>query len=146
MGRQSLSGSDNTWIYWLIGILLFLGLMAWLGLHKPKRQREFDSWLQKHYDGLQKEAQDKLMELRSERRGKPQYPGNWQAVSAGIHRRQPTCEVCGGNTRHVHHRVYRRHSRHQPGDLIALCDMCHYWIHPRREMTLEAFNQYRQGG
>jgi len=45
MGKQSrsgLSGSDNTWIYWLIGILLFLGLMAWL-LRKPKKWREAGS-------------------------------------------------------------------------------------------------------
>lgn len=75
--------SDIALFGWLIGILLFLGLLTWWGLHKPKKQRQFEDWLQEHYDGLQKEAQNKLIELRDERRGKPQYPGNWREVSAG---------------------------------------------------------------
>ncbi len=136
--------SDIALFVWLIGVLIFLGLLTWWGLHTPKKRRQFEDWLQEHYGGLQKEAQDKLTELRSERRGKPKYPGNWREVSAGIRRRQPTCEVCGGDTRHVHHKRYRAYGRHVPGDLIALCDMCHYWIHPETTMTKAAFERERK--
>ncbi len=156
------AGDDNAWIYWLIGILAFLAILRWLARHKPKphrkyqqRDREHQRWLQKHrgswqnnpyqqwlqeYEkGLPKDSQTKLTGLRSERRGKPYYPQNWRAISAAMRRRQTHCEVCGAPSEHVHHRQYRESGSYEPGDLIVLCSMCHYCIHPGSDMSQEAF-------
>ncbi len=158
MGRQSLSGSNNAWLYWLIGILLFLGLLTWWGLHKPKKQRQTESqqwlekhldrsipnnpyqqWLQKHIDGLPEDMRVKLIELRQEQRGKPIYPQNWRATSTEMRRKQTNCEVCGALSEHVHHRKYSKFGIYELGDLIVLCAMCHYWIHPHANMSQEAY-------
>ena len=129
------------WIYWSLGILILISILVAVALRKTKKARSRETWLHQHYTSLPKKAKKKLIKLRNERRGKPRYPRKWQEISARIRRERPACEVCGSKTKHVHHRRYRRFGSNKPGDLIAVCEMCHYFIHPHGNMTREAFKQ-----
>ncbi len=156
-------GNDNAWIYWLVGILVFLPILRWLARHKPKprrkyqkRDRENERWLKKHrvsrpnnpyqewlqeyIESLPKDARVKLMELRHEGHiGRVYYPHNWGAISTAMRRKQTICEVCGASSEHVHHRNYRESGDYKEGDLVVLCSMCHYCVHPYSEMSQEAY-------
>lgn len=132
------------WGYCILTILTALFILA-LALRKPRSKRNLDAWLNQYHRKLPKRAQKKLIKLRSERRKRPRYPRNWPKTSKGIRKERPKCEVCGNKTKHIHHRRYRRFGRDRKKDLIALCDMCHYFIHPRTDMARGAFKRHRKG-
>lgn len=135
-----------TWIYWLVGILLFLGILVTVFLRDWKAEKGLNDWLDQHFQSLSQKQQRELTKLRDGyRSSRPRYGRSWPETSQRIRKQRPRCEVCGAASRHVHHKRYRRF-RDRPGDLIALCDMCHYWIHPRTNMTREAFNQTTKRG
>jgi len=142
--RQMWERIPQEWGYW-VPIILTVSLILALALRKPKSKRSLDVWLNQYHRKLPRRARKKLIKLRSERRRPPRYPRNWSTVSADLRRKRPRCEVCGNKTKHIHHRRYRRLGRDRKSDLVALCDMCHYFIHPRTDMTRGAFERHRKG-
>ncbi len=130
-------------LYWFFP-LLFVIIVTITVILGGKRARNVEDWLDQHYSRLPKRAQKKLLGLRNERRGRPRYSQRWSDISANMRKRRPNCEICNAPTRHMHHRRYRRFGRDKPRDLMALCDMCHYFIHPGTGMTRKAFKEYKE--
>ena len=138
-------GGGARWMYWTLILLVLLLILIEIRRRRVKRKRNLNAWLDEHYKTLPRKAQRHLFELREEYKPKrsPRYGRKWSQISKEIRRQRPNCEVCNTPTRHVHHKRYRKIRKDRQGDLVALCDMCHYFIHPRAIMTREAFNRYR---
>ncbi len=133
------------WVYQM-AILIFIAIIVIIVEYIRKReQQDIEDWLNQHFTSLPKKAQEKLLELRSEKRGKPRYPNNWEKISAEIRGKRPSCGVCGRRTSHIHHRKYRLFRTYKPDELIALCYMCHYFVHPRGSMTRDAYRKHKSG-
>lgn len=140
------------WVYQM-AILIFIAIIVIIVAiyqekaerNRKREQQNIEGWLSRHFECLPKQAQEKLLDLRSEKRGKPRYPTNWKKISTEIRGKRPSCEVCGRRTSHIHHRKYRLFRTYKPDDLIALCCMCHYFVHPRGSMTRDAYRQHNQG-
>jgi hypothetical protein len=107
-------------------------------------------WLYQHFARLTVDQRKHLARLRDEYRKFPhadqraEYGPTWEMDSRAIRSLRPFCQVCGSKSEHVHHRHYKA-SQPGPVHVVALCAMCHYFIHPRTNMTGEAFKKYRQG-
>jgi len=107
-------------------------------------------WLYDHFASLTVDQQKHLARLRDEYKRFPhadqrtEYGETWEIDSRKIRTQRPFCEVCGRRSEHVHHRHYRS-SQPDAVDVVSLCVMCHYFIHPRVSMTRDAFERYKQG-
>ena len=107
-------------------------------------------WLYQHFARLTVDQRKHLARLRDEYRKFPhadqraEYGPTWEMDSRAIRSLRPFCQVCGRKSEHVHHRHYRT-SQPDPVHVVALCALCHYFIHPRTNMTEEAFKRYRRG-
>ena len=130
------------WALWLAGILIFVLIIVLITRRNMKAGRKLNNWLDEHFRTLSPKQQKALKKLRNKYRPgqRPRYGRNWPEKSQKIRKDRPKCEICGARTRHVHHKRYRRF-RDRPRDLIALCNRCHYYIHPRSPMTKEAFER-----
>lgn len=133
------------WVYQITVGLIVVVIVIVVNIYQERLQRNIDNWLNQHFTSLPNQGQRKLLELRSEKRGKPRYPTNWEKISKEIRDKRPSCEVCGRRTSHIHHRKYRLFRIYKPDDVIALCYMCHYFVHPRGSMTRKAYKQYKHG-
>ena len=135
------------WALWFIGILIFVIIIAVIVRRNMKAGKGLNDWLDEHFRTLSVKQQRMLTKLRDGYRPgrRPRYGRNWPKMSQEIREKRPECEVCGARTRHVHHKRYRRF-RDKPRDLVALCNRCHYYIHPRTNMTRGAFERRKLRG
>ena len=129
------------WIYWLLGFLILVSIL--LALHRGRYRQNLKEWLDQHFQNLSKKQQRELTRLRDGYRPSrlPRYGRDWPQISRRVHKERPRCEICGAPSTQVHHKRYRRIRKDKPRDLVALCDMCHYYIHPKSIMTRAAFKK-----
>ncbi len=121
--------------------------------------RALNKWLREHFLSLPPEKQKELSGLKdsyeeldgwdknpytSDKYDKYLEAGHWREFSKLMRAEHEQCQICGRESRYVHHLHYRTLTKEQPEDVAALCTRCHCYIHPYSPMARKIFEEIRE--
>lgn len=107
-------------------------------------------WLDRYIMDLPRTQAEFLFTLRAQAGNYANIPANyndymqsnrWRDVrNTALLSYSHKCAVCGNKKDvHVHHRNYDSFGNENISDLVVVCRMCHFYIHPKAHMTKEFF-------